>query len=239
MKKIITIAFFSIIYLSVAKSQVGNNILQSKMDNMLTETGAPMIPIFDLRYEGIKGSRFFNEEYAEGEIWLTNNRHYIAEMQYKFDECENGVQVRFASNKKEIVLFNNEVILFKLKMNNSTVTYIKAKVPSVNDDNRLYQAIYVGKKYQLLKLPSKKLVTHKETGPYQSGANYDKYEENYQYFLKVGEQSFKEIKIKKAAFVKAIATKKITLERIFEEPDYKNNLTDFNIAAILKRIDVE
>ena len=235
MKKLLTLAL--LLKFMGTHAQVGNFAsMQSKMDNLLTQTGSPVIPIFDLRYEGVKGSRFLNEEYAEGEIWMTNNRHYTVEMKYKFDEAENGVQVKFASTGKEITLFNNEVEIFKLKLNGSTVTYFKAEVPGENETNKLFQVIYLGKKYQLIKLPVKKLVRHKETGAYQSGANYDKFEESHRYFIKINDQSFKEIKFKKSVILKMIPNKKDSLEKLFDKPQYKD-LTDFNIGEILQKIE--
>jgi NADH:ubiquinone oxidoreductase subunit len=220
-------------------AQVNANLsnIQTKLDNLSTQTNAPIIPLFDLRYEGIKGSRFFNEEYSTGEIWMTNNRHYTTEMEYKFDEHENGVQVKFKSTGKEITLFNNEVEIFKLKMNGKEVTYFKAEVPGESDANKLFQVIFLGDKYKLIKLPSKKLVRHDEKGnSYVNTRKYDEFEDNSRYFIKTNDKDFREIKFKKSAFMKTIADKKQQLEKIFNQKEYKGDLSDVMIAEVLQII---
>lgn len=223
-------------------AQVNANLsnIQTKLDNLTTQTNAPIIPLFDLRYEGIKGSRFFNEEYSTGEIWMTNNRHYTTEMEYKFDEHENGVQVKFKSTGKEITLFNNEVEIFKLRMNGKEVTYFKAEVPGEGDANKLFQVIFLSEKYKLIKLPSKKLVRHDEKGnSYVDTRKYDEFEDNHRYFIKTNDKDFKELKFKKSAFTKTIVEKKQQLEKIFNQKEYKGDLTDVMIAEVLQILSKE
>ncbi len=64
--------------------------------------GSGLIPHFDLRYDGVKGSKFFYENYTAGEIWLSKDRHYGKEYTYKFDEEQNTVQIKMKDGKESV-----------------------------------------------------------------------------------------------------------------------------------------
>ena len=70
---------------------------------------------FDFRNTSdLRGSRFTIDEFKEGELWMTENRHFTKEMTYRFDESENAIQVKYLDGK-EIQLLSNEIYLLKIK----------------------------------------------------------------------------------------------------------------------------
>lgn len=193
--------------------------------------GSGLIPYFNLRYDGIKGSKFFYDDYTEGEIWLSKDRHYAKEYTYKFDEVENTVQVR-QKNGKEISLLSHEIEVLKLFIDTATVTYFRAEVPNSGGEHRLFQVLFVGKKYTLLKLPSKKLVKTEKTGGYNTGEIYHEYIATHRYFLQSGEKPFEEIRMSKRSLLKAMPQKRAILEAFFEE--HEGDIHDYEIAELLQ-----
>jgi hypothetical protein len=193
--------------------------------------GLGLIPHFSLRYDGIKGSKFFHEEYTEGELWMSKARHYDKEYTYKFDEAENTVQIR-DKKEYEISLLSHEIEIAKLFINGSTVTYFRAVVPNSGGEHRLFQVLFVGKKYTLLKLPGKKLVKTEKTGGYNTGEIYHEYIETHRYFLQVGEKPFEEIKMTRRSLLKNMPQKKAILEAFFEE--HESEIRDYEIAELLQ-----
>ena len=213
-------------------SSVGNNVAQ--LNQMTNSSG--LIPHFSLRYDGIKGSKFFYEDYTEGEIWLSNDRHFGKEYTYKFDESENTVQIKIKEGK-EISLLSHEIEVAKLFINGTTVTYFRAEVPNGGGERRLFQVLFVGKKYSLLKLPGKKLVKEERTGGYNTGEIYHEYIETHRYFLQTGQKTAEEIKMTKRSLLKAMPQKKALLQEFFE--DHEGDIHDYEIADLLEKSEKE
>ncbi len=193
--------------------------------------GSSLIPVFNLKTGEVKGSRFFYKDYTEGEVWLNKNRRYGKEYKYKFDEAENTIQV-LTKEGKEILLMNYDIEVAKLYIDNSTVTYFRAEVPNSGGIHRLFQALFVGKKYTFVKLPAKKLVKTDKTGGYNTGELYQEYIPVHRYFLQVNNKPFQEVKMTKKSLLKAMPQKKAALEELFE--DHEGDIMDYEIAELLK-----
>ena len=213
-------------------SSVGNNVAQ--LNQMTNSSG--LIPHFSLRYDGIKGSKFFYEDYTEGEIWLSNDRHFGKEYTYKFDESENTVQIK-TKEGKEISLLSYEIEVAKFFINGTTVTYFRAEVPNGGGEHRLFQILFVGKKYSLLKLPGKKLVKEERTGGYNTGEIYHEYIPIHRYFLQTGQKTAEEIKMTKRSLLKSMPQKKVLLQAFFE--DHEGDIHDYEIADLLEESEKE
>ena len=211
---------------------VGNSMVKMNEINR----GSGLVPYFNLRYDGIKGSKFFYEDYAEGELWMSKERHFTKEYVYKFDESENTIQVK-TKEGKEISLLSHEIEVAKLFIKGSTVTYFRAEVPNANGEHRLFQVLFVGKKYSLLKLPGKKLVKEEKTGGYDTGEIYHEYIPTHRYFLQTGQKTAEEIKMTRRSLLKTMPQKKAVLEAFFEE--HEGEIHDYEIAELLEKSEKE
>ena len=193
--------------------------------------GSGLIPVFNLRNADIKGSKFLNDTYTEGDVWLTNNRHYGKEYKYKFDEENNAVQILYKDGK-ELQLMTYEIEIVKLYIDSSTITYFKAEVPNEKGIHRLFQVLFVGKRYTLLKLPCKKLVKNDNSGGYASAESSREYIPTHRYYLQIDEKPFKEIKMTKRSLLKSMPHKKSALQELFE--DHTGDIMDYEIAELLE-----
>jgi hypothetical protein len=220
------ILFLGLRLLAQSPTSVGNSV--ARLNQM--SQGSGLIPVFNLKTSEVKGSRFFNRDYTEGEVWLNKERHYGKEYKYKFDEAENTIQV-ITKEGKEISLLNYEIEVAKLYINNSTVTYFRAQLPNSEGIHRLFQVLFVGKKYTLIKLPTKKLVKTDNRGGYNTGEVFQEYIPVHRYFLQVGNKPFQEIKMTKKSLLKAMPQKKAALEELFE--DHEGDIMDYEIAELL------
>ena len=198
--------------------------------------GNNLIPVFNLQMGEIKGSRFFYNEYTEGEVWLTKERHYGKEYKYKFDEADNTIQI-LTKEGKEILLLNYEIDVAKLYIKGSTITYFRAEVPNSEGIHRLFQVLFVGKKYTFIKLPSKKLVKTDNRGGYNTGEIYQEYIPIHRYFVQVNNKPFQELKMTKKSLLKAMPQKKAALEELFE--DHEGDIMDYEIAKLLEETELE
>ncbi len=212
--------------------------LHSQFDQIGRSQRPSTVPIFDSRYEGVKGSRFTIEDYLAGEIWLTDGRHYTTELRYRFDEIENSIQVQYADGK-ELLLFNNYVTKLHLFNKDSTIIYRKDIIEGEKDIHKLHQVLFEGKNYSLIKLPTRKVVRIDEKSALTIGRLYDQINPIYHYYFKTVNALFKEIKLKKKDIIKVLPSQKGFLEKHFNTPQYDKDLNEKMLIYMFQEMDKE
>lgn len=185
----------------------------------------------------VKGNRYFHEDYNDGEVITRDKHHYTTDLKYKFDEYKNAVQIKVISDKKELMLFNNNIDTFRLFMDNRLVTYIKAIVPEENDLHKLYQVIHWGTQVKMIKMPRKRIVKVTNSDVFSAGETYDQFENQDWYYLKMNDRPFMKIKISKKSLFEAMPEKKRLLTKLFDTPQYKGELTDVKLEKLIQDID--
>ncbi len=239
------VLLFSIIFFpltSFGQSGVNTNLQQFGTESAIS---ADFVPKFNISPIELKGSRYFNEEYTAGEIWMSRNRHYSTELKYRFDEYENSVQVKYRKGK-ELLLLSEEIEYLKLFNKTDTLLFFKMPVPGEKNMSKLFMVVYASPAYKLIKLPGKRYRYVNDKIPYGSGERYDEYIDEHRYFIKIGKSAFTEIKPTQKALMKAFPQKKATLDKLFSTPEEvkpdekkKGNLKDFTLAQILQKIENE
>jgi hypothetical protein len=194
------------------------------------------VPTFDTRYEGVLGSRFTVEDYNKGEIWLTDGHHYTTELTYRFDEIENCVQVKYPEGR-ELLLFNNYVQKCHIFNKDTILVFQKAHIEGEKDPHKLYQVLFEGKTYTLLKFPHRKVVRVDEKTALTIGRLYDQITPIYHYYFKTGDKLFKEIKLKKKDILKTLPSHKAVLEDLLKTPQYDSDLDDKKLILMFQKID--
>ena len=235
MKKITTL-FAYILPFFIAAQTPNSTELHAQFDQIGKSQRPATVPVFDTRYEGVKGSRFSIETYNLGEIWLTDGRHFTTELKYRFDELENSVQVQYIDGK-ELLLFNNYVLKCQIFKNDTIITYRKAAIEGEKELHKLYQVLYEGENYSLLKLPTRKVVRVDEKSALTIGRLYDQITPIFHYYFKTSSSIFKEIKLKKKDLLKFLPTKKAALESLFKTPQYEGDLDEPKLVEIFQKID--
>jgi hypothetical protein len=188
---------------------------------------------FDFRNTSdLRGSRFTIDEFKEGELWMTENRHFTKEMTYRFDESENAIQVKYPDGK-EIQLLSNEIYLLKIKTDSSTLYFFRAEMPGKIGTLKLFQAMYATDKFALMKLPVKYLETVKEAKPFSLlGENYSRYKASHRYFLKIGNKNFEELRLTKKSFAKHLEQYQAKTENLLRRAYFKEG--DFDEIKAVK-----
>lgn len=195
------------------------------------------LPIFDSRYDNIKGSRFVIDEYCDGAVWMTKNRKFTEGYQFKYDETQNVVWAKNLKTGVELELLKEEVIGLKLDYMFQFIMFITMFIPNdPNEEKCLMQVIYNSPNYCLVKKPSKTLEKVKHEAHTQQ-ENYSIYKSNPDYYFRNKTQAYEKIKLSKKALTAQLADKKDALEKLFDNPDYKGVMTDWKAAKILQTID--
>jgi hypothetical protein len=197
-----------------------------------------MLYTFNDRYDGIEGNFYFYDTlYHEGELWLTNNRHYTNEYKYKFDQIEGTVQILYA-NGKELLLDVNQVLSFAMFIDDKTVNFVK--MPLANSDSkRLFQVIYWSSNIKFLRDIKKKVVRTKLQASFSNSKIVDEIKNDYHYYISKKDELLVEIKLNKKGIIKALPEKEKEIERLFKTKTYKNDLTVSKLAELMQKLDTE
>lgn len=185
----------------------------------------------------IKGSRFYDPEYQKGELWTSNGLHFKDELEYKFDEVENSVQIK-TEDGKELVVDANLVDSFRLYLNDRTIYYYKAHVPDgKKDEEKIFQVVHVGKQVLLFKIASKTIKHYNYQGAFGDGRTVGEYVSHHHYYIKVGNKPLTRIKLNKKDI-----TKKITLNRaiLLDQLEYIEpfeEITEKKFIDILRKVE--
>jgi hypothetical protein len=190
---------------------------------------------FNDRYEGVEGNYFFYDTlYHEGELWLTNNRHYTNEYKYKFDQIEGTVQILYTDGK-ELLLDVNQVLSFAMFIDDKIVNFVK--MPLANSDSkRLFQVIYWSSNIKFLRDIKKKVVRTKLQAPFSNSKIVDKIENDYHYYLSKKDALLVEIKLNKKDIIKALPEKEKEIEHLFKNKVFKD-LSVSKLAELMQKLD--
>ncbi len=232
--------FFILLWAFSLKSQVtlSQTATQQTPLNNLTPTST--INTWDVSDDQFIGTRYFNDEYLDGELWTTNKTHYTDQMVYRFDEVENAVQIKYKDSNKEVQLFSHNVVSLELFFKGKKITFLH--VPEVNTDepDRLYQVIYYTEKYKVVKLPMKKVVKfNNEEQAIGGDKRANEYREENRYYLKEGNKGYVEFKLSKKGLIKAFPQHASKVERIIKLPKYDSKISDATVFSILQTIESE
>ena len=237
MKKLLTLLALSIQTALLAQTPTNVAVVQNQINSVRAINYKSFdFPTFNLKDNEIRGSRYLNDEYTEGALWLTKNRQYREGYFFKFDEVENSVQVKHKDGR-ELLLDKEEVVICQLFINGKTVSYIPINMPNELNKIGIFQVLFIGETYQLLKLPNKRLRKNVKSMGVGGGFDYDQYVSEHRYFVKKKEGEMIEFKPNKKDIIKAFDEKKAALENVFKDSAYKKGLSDAQLAQIVKMID--
>ncbi len=197
------------------------------------------LPIFDLGLDNIKGSPFTIPTYCNGEVWMTKNRHYKEGYQFKYDETQNVVRAINLKTGLELELMKEEVLGLRLDYQAQAIIYITMEIPNNSEgDKCLMQVIYHSPKYSLMKYPRKSLEQVRKQ-PLNPDESYSIYKAYPDYYFRKNKAPYERIKLNKKAFKAQLVNQQTALEKLFDAPEYKGNLTDWKAAKILETLDNE
>ena len=235
MKKILFIVS-SILPLFLSAQTQSITVLQQTNLNKLNSTTT--ILTYDLNDVNVEGSPYFTEKFGEGELWTTNNTHYSSELLYRFDCTENSVQIKYKDSGKEVLLFKNNVEHLDLIIDGKKVSFIKIPEIDYTDVHKLYQVLYIGSKYRVVRFISKKFKNYTvEAVGMGVDKNVKEYKSYNVYYIKIGDKKYESFQPTKKSLIKAIPTEEKKLERLFNSDKYKKGLTDIMIAQIIQDLD--
>lgn len=231
--------FLFITFLPIlAHSQTSNVPREQSRVNNMNELMRSNTSSLMLYYEpselDIKGSRFYHKDYTDGELWFVNGEYIGKEYQYRFDEQQKTVQVK-DKNGEETLVDPTKINGCRLKIDGKSVLYFRASLPVDINKKHLFQLLYNSDKYNVIKLPSKKLIP--KTKMFHNDEQQYEYINEHRYFIKKGDGEFQEFKLKKKEIIKVFPEKKRILEKLFETKPYDERLSESLLAQLLVQLE--
>ncbi len=188
----------------------------------------------------VNNSPFFNNEYCDGELWLTKNRHYTTGYQYKFDESKNVILFKNLTDNKEMELTSAEVLGLQINHKGKTSLFFKGEIPNESKSGtRIFQMLFNGKSIKFYKLPIKKL--YELTRETNTGTEkYAEYKSLSRYFIQFGELPSVELNLTKKSLMQTMSAKySAEAQKRFDSGDYKGILTEEKIVKLLQELEAQ
>lgn len=216
MKSKILSVFLTFISLPLFCQEMSLPAKQQNLENLGKDGYSGMIQTYDSRYEGVKGSPYFTEEWSKGEVELENGSRY-KKIELLYNVYTHELLGR-NPGKRPVVIDEGMVRSFTFYKSNEmdSAKFIKAaslaSALSGVDKHQYVQELYKGK-CSLYAVNKKTLSKATFKGAYNTGKNYDEFSSlQADYFFVSQQGEVHPLKPKTQAVLKVLGEKKEILK---------------------------
>ncbi|RNI30677.1 hypothetical protein [Rufibacter latericius] len=187
---------------------------QMNLDALAAGGNSATVRLYDNRYEGLKGSPFFMDAWAPGQIELkagnTGKTQIIKDLQLKYDVFSNLLVAVSPNSKDTLQISTSPVISFSLNLPTGgnplefrRISEAQAFDPTLA--NEFFAVLHDSKdgKVALVKRIAKKKVEANFKGPYSAGQTYDELVNETNYYV-VANGKMQRVKLNKKSMVEAL-----------------------------------
>lgn len=184
--------------------------------NALNGAGtAPLIWRVDTRYEGLRGTPYFQPDWSKGQIQLTNGRKYT-DVPIKFDAHRQALVLLRPKQGNDSIIIDQQTVRHFLVANPDGQEYLFKRYPALKTDDPqirdgYFMVLYEGKT-ALLKRVVKLFKSADYKGAYNSNPRYDAYTDANAYYVLKADQTLTKIKLAKKSLLDALSDKEEALK---------------------------
>ncbi|GAB3642702.1 hypothetical protein [Spirosoma arcticum] len=211
--------------------------------NALNGVGtAPMIWRIDTRYEGLRGTPYFQTEWAKGQIDLVNGKKYT-DVPIKFDAHRQALILLRPKQGNDSIIINQQTVnQFRLSTSAAGDTdgreYIFKRFPTVKADDPTvrdgyFLVLYEGKT-ALLKRVAKSFRAADYKAAYSSGVRYDTYADANTYYVLKPDQKLTKVKLSKKSLLDALDNRSDALKTFADKLSFKS---EADAATLVQQYD--
>ncbi|WP_337043641.1 hypothetical protein [Emticicia sp. 17c] len=191
---------------------------------------------YDLRYEGVKGSRYFIDEWLTGQlVFVKENTKAPKIVPLKYDT--HNKELLFKRSIGDSIIVNPDQITgFIINDAAHNISYPFVKFEGLKTEGGVVPVCYLMVLYKnktsLLKYVSKMMQKANYSAVSNVDRRYDAYIDNSEYFIQKPDGSLSRTKLKKNAILNALNDKKEQLEAYIK----KENLTfknEYDLARVV------
>ena len=211
--------------------------------NALNGAGtAPLIWRIDTRYEGMRGTPYFQTEWANGQIDLVNGRKYT-NVPIKFDAHRQAlILLRPKQGNDSIIIDQQTVSQFRLSTSAASDAdgreYLFKRFPTAKADDPAvrdgyFLVLYEGKT-ALLKRVVKSFRAADYKAAYSSGVRYDTYADANTYYVLKPDQKLTKVKLSKKSLLDALDSRSDALRTFADKLSFKS---ETDAATLVQQYD--
>jgi hypothetical protein len=211
--------------------------------NALNGSGtAPMIWRIDTRYEGMRGTPYFQTEWAKGQIELVNGKKYT-DVPIKFDAHRQAlILLRPKQGNDSIIIDQQTVNQFRLSTSAAGDAdgreYLFKRFPTAKTDDpairdSYFLVLYEGKT-ALLKRVAKSFRAADYKAAYSSGVRYDTYADANTYYVLKPDQKLTKVKLSKKSLLDALDNRSDALRTFADKLSFKS---ETDAATLVRQYD--
>lgn len=226
---------------TVALAQDTNVLTAVATNNMPRTNGLPAgtlttMGAYDLRYEGTKGSKYFIDEWLNGElVFVKEGTKAPKTVPLKYDS--HNKELLFKRSVGDSIIVNPDQITgFIINDTKHNASYPFVKFTGLKTEGGTVPVAYLMVLYKnktsLLKYVSKMMQKANYSGVSNVDRRYDAYLDNSEYFIQKPDGSLSRAKLKKNSIVKALADKEEQIEAFIkkENLDFKS---EYDLARVV------
>lgn len=179
-----------------AWAQVADGLDQQiNLNEIGREGNMGVVRTFDHRYEGVKGSPFFVDQWINGTVYLENGKIY-KDLPLKYDVYQN--ELLALTRGQAIYVTRNIINSFVLQPDSleHEIKFTKVKAASNHkgiDEDQFFRVLHKGE-YTLYELQNRIFLKANYQGAYSANKPYDKFESTTRYYYLDPDNNFERLK---------------------------------------------
>lgn len=181
---------------------------------------APLIWRIDTRYEGLRGTPYFQPDWSKGQIQLTDGRKYT-DVPIKFDAHRQALILLRPKQGNDSIIIDQRTVRHFLVANPDGQEYLFKRYPAIKTDDPqirdgYFLVLYEGKT-ALLKRVVKTFKPADYKGAYNSNPHYDAYTDANAYYILRADQTLTRVKLARKSLLDAFNDKAEAMKAFVSE----------------------
>ncbi|WP_439882949.1 hypothetical protein ACSX1A_07225 [Pontibacter sp. MBLB2868] len=223
----VTLAFTAQLAVAQTASKTLSGVeAQNNINSLGTDNINGMVRTYDNRYEGVRGTPYFIDQWGEAKITLQDNRMYDRVVS-KYNVFENNLVYR-NSKGTLYILDANSIVSFELQDSLHLNTYVFRKIknnPGIDakDSDRFFIMAYEGGKSTLAVLPQKDMIKADFRGGYSASRTYDEIVTDQTFYFVANGKAAEKIKLNKKNLLASLSDKKNEIEQYLKKENIDAN----------------
>ncbi len=223
-KYFLAVPFILAMQLSYAQNNKNTKALTGQFaeDNLraLVMNGGSMARLVDTRYDGVKGTPFFLEQFGLATINMVDSKTYD-QIRFNYNVMDNTLHYK-DEKKNERILPNTQISNFILADSINSVKYHFASLNKITGvdpkhSGRFSIILFDGNTMSLTMIPEKQLLKADYKGGYSSEVTHDEFINVKSYYVIRNKNTAEKIKLNKKNLLTVLESKRAEVERYMKK----------------------
>lgn len=221
-----------------AQITVNNDFTQQDLVNLGSLSPySPGVRGFDNRYEGVKGSPYWYEDWQNGYIVVQDKGKISQPVSLQLDQYNRTLYFRI-EGKTSGYLPAKQIQSVELENGDFWGSFPESLVESQKSDKwKFYRVLHRGN-FTLLKSGDKILKKADYQGAYSPDRRYDEFISEESYYFSADNKTFEKIRLRKKTIIKIFPDREVQINNLLRKNDWDSE-TESGFVALLKALETK